>query len=193
MVFTKVQLWISLIICAVVLVNGSNYQMCKNLDSEQEHELLDLDADIDPDTGVRRYDNYQLFRVTPSTDEHIDILQFLNKGLVQVWSPLSPNVSLVDHADLMVAPKHAGHVKSYLSCSGMGVQVVSDNLQRQIDLENVVKTYHQPDLKLMLVKTFTHLHTPNIITPIVTTGIPPTNLLSTITFIRDLPEHLEIY
>ena len=39
----------------------------------------------------------------------------------------------------MVAPKHAGHVKSYLSCSGMGVQVVSDNLQRQIDLENVVE------------------------------------------------------
>ena len=80
MVFTKVQLWISLIICAVVLANGSNFQMYKNLDSEQEHELLDLDADIDPDTGVRRYDNYQLFRVTPSTDEHIDILQFLNKG-----------------------------------------------------------------------------------------------------------------
>ena len=80
MVFTKVQLWISIIICAVVLANGSNFQMYKNLDSEQEHELLDLDADIDPDTGVRRYDNYQLFRVTPSTDEHIDILQFLNKG-----------------------------------------------------------------------------------------------------------------
>jgi len=139
MVFTKVQLWISFVICAVVLANGSNFQMYKNLDSEQEHELLDLDADIDPDTGVRRYDNYQLFRVTPSTDEHIDILQFLNKGLVQIWSPLSPNVSLVDHADLMVAPKHAGHVKSYLSCSGMGVQVVSDNLQRQIDLENVVE------------------------------------------------------
>ena len=58
---------------------------------------------------------------------------------MQVWSPLSPNVSLVDHADLMVAPKHAGHVKSYLGCSGMGVKVISDNLQRQIDLENVVE------------------------------------------------------
>ena len=59
--------------------------------------------------------------------------------MVEIWSSLSHNVSLVDHADLMVAPKHASHVKSYLTCSGIGVQVVSDNLQRQIDEENVVE------------------------------------------------------
>ena len=59
--------------------------------------------------------------------------------MVEIWNPLSPNVSLVDHADLMVSPKHAGHVKSYLTCSGMGVQVKSENLQRQIDQENVIE------------------------------------------------------
>ena len=80
MAFSKVQLWISFFISAVVLVNGSQFQMYKNLDSEQEHELLDLDADIDPDTGVRRYDNYQLLRAIPSTDEHMEILNFLSKG-----------------------------------------------------------------------------------------------------------------
>ena len=58
--------------------------------------------------------------------------------MVEIWNPISPNVSLIDHADLMVAPKHAGHVKNYLRCSGMEVQVISDNLQRQIDTENVV-------------------------------------------------------
>ena len=77
--FSKVQLWISFLISAVVFANGSHFQY-KNLDSEQEHELLDLDADIDPDTGVRRYDNYQLLRAIPSTDEHMEILQFLDKG-----------------------------------------------------------------------------------------------------------------
>ena len=60
-------------------------------------------------------------------------------GLVDIWNPISHNVSLIDHADLMVAPKHAGHVKHYLKCSGMKVQVISDNLQRQIDEENIVQ------------------------------------------------------
>ena len=58
-------------------------------------------------------------------------------GLVDIWNPISRNVSLIDHADLMVAPKHVGHVKNYLKCSGMKVQVISENLQRQIDEENV--------------------------------------------------------
>ena len=59
--------------------------------------------------------------------------------MVEIWSGISPNVSLVDHADLMVSPKHATHVKNYLTCSGIDVQVLSDNLQRQIDEENVVE------------------------------------------------------
>ena len=52
----------------------------KNLDSEQEHEMLDLDADIDLQTGIRRYDNYQLLRINPTTEEHVNVLQFLEKG-----------------------------------------------------------------------------------------------------------------
>ena len=35
----------------------------------------------DADTGKRRYDNYQLIRVNPETDEHLDVLQFLDKGM----------------------------------------------------------------------------------------------------------------
>ena len=59
--------------------------------------------------------------------------------MVDIWNPISPNVSLIDHADLMVAPKHASHVKDYLRCSGMEVSVMSNNLQRLIDEENVVE------------------------------------------------------
>ena len=91
MAFSLVQLWIAFLISAVVLVNGSQFQMYKNLDSEQEHELLDLDADIDPDTGVRRYDNYQLLRAIPSTDEHMEILNFLSKGKKQSMSIINLN------------------------------------------------------------------------------------------------------
>ena len=60
-------------------------------------------------------------------------------GMVDIWNPISHNVSLIDHADLMVSPKHAGHVKDYLKCSGMEVKVMSENLQRQIDEENIVE------------------------------------------------------
>ena len=38
----------------------------------------------------------------------------------------------------MVAPKHVGHVKNYLKCSGLEVEVISENLQRQIDEENII-------------------------------------------------------
>ena len=52
----------------------------RNLDSEQVYEVLELEANIDPRSGVRRYDGYQLLRVQPSTDDHIKILKFLEKG-----------------------------------------------------------------------------------------------------------------
>lgn len=139
MIFSKVEVFI--VILGLACVNGNNNEDIVNraLDSEQIHEVIDLEAEIDQHTGVRRYDNYQLLRINPSTEEHVSILQFLDKGMVDIWNPISPNVSLIDHADLMVAPKHAGHVKEYLRCSGMEVQVISDNLQRQIDTENIVE------------------------------------------------------
>ena len=82
MILPSVQLWIAILLFACA--NGVDIKMYKNLDSEQEYELLDLDADIDPQTGVRRYDNYQLLRINPSTEEHVNILQFLEKGNIFV-------------------------------------------------------------------------------------------------------------
>ena len=38
----------------------------------------------------------------------------------------------------MVGPRHVDHVKNYLKCSGMEVEVISENLQRQIDDENII-------------------------------------------------------
>ena len=71
-------LFIAAILGSVSCRNG--VETYKNLDSEQEHEMLDLDANIDLQTGVRRYDNYQLLRINPTTEEHVNVLQFLEKG-----------------------------------------------------------------------------------------------------------------
>ena len=72
-------LFITAILGSVSCRNG--VETYKNLDSEQEHEMLDLDADIDLQTGIRRYDNYQLLRINPTTEEHVNVLQFLEKGM----------------------------------------------------------------------------------------------------------------
>ena len=47
---------------------------------EESFEIHERGAVYDSVTGKRRYDNYQLIRVNPETDEHLDVLQFLEKG-----------------------------------------------------------------------------------------------------------------
>ena len=65
------------------------------------------------------------------------MLCFTFTGLVEFWSPIPRNFSIISHADLMVGPNHADHVVNYLKCSGMEVEITSNNLQQQIDEENI--------------------------------------------------------
>ena len=73
------QLHLSLMLVGVAFATDGELDL-RNLDSEQEYEILELDANIDAETGIRRYDDYQLLRIKPSTEEHIDVLRFLEKG-----------------------------------------------------------------------------------------------------------------
>ena len=68
-----------------------------------------------------------------------------------MWSPIPYNASLVDRVDILVSPRHSNHVKQYLSCAGMNVDVIEENLQKAIDEENIIddevdelhsKSYH---------------------------------------------------
>ena len=50
-------------------------------------QIVEQGAIFDPSTGKRRYDDYQLLRVNPHTNEHLDVLQFLEKGkILQIMS-----------------------------------------------------------------------------------------------------------
>ena len=55
-----------------------------------------------------------------------------------MWSPIPYNASLVDRVDILVSPRHSNHVKQYLSCAGMNVDVIEENLQKAIDEENSI-------------------------------------------------------
>ena len=50
----------------------------------EKMQINELGAIFDSKTGKRRYDNYQILRVNPDTDEHLDVLQFLEKGRVHI-------------------------------------------------------------------------------------------------------------
>jgi len=117
-------------------------------DLEQLFEINQRGAVYDAKTGKRRYDNYQLVRVNPETDEHLDVLQFLDRGqgMVEMWSSIPYNASLVDAVDMVVSPRHEKHVKDYLSCSGMTPTVVENNLQRAIEKENEIDPEDQDEV-----------------------------------------------
>merc|ERR1712223_394454 len=125
-------------------IAGETYTVNQE-DLEQNFEIRQRGAVYDAVTGKRRYDNYQLIKVNPETDEHLDVLQFLDRGqgMVEMWSTIPYNASLVDAVDMVVSPRHIKHVKDYLSCSGMTPIVIEDNLQRAIEAENEVNPEDQ--------------------------------------------------
>ena len=75
------RLHLFLMFIGITFANDSELDL-RSLDGEQEYELLDLEANIDPKTGIRRYDNYQLLRIKPSSEADVDVLRFLEKGTV---------------------------------------------------------------------------------------------------------------
>ena len=46
-------------------------------------------------------------------------------------------MDVVSHVDMLVGPRHFGHVTGYLNCSGVEYELTIDNLQSAIDEENV--------------------------------------------------------
>ncbi len=48
---------------------------------ERQYEEQELGAKFDVATGKRMYDNYQVLRVLPKTEEDLSVLRFLEKGL----------------------------------------------------------------------------------------------------------------
>ena len=47
---------------------------------EEAFEIFQRGAVYDAQSGKRRYDNYQVISVNPQTEEHLDVLQFLEGG-----------------------------------------------------------------------------------------------------------------
>ena len=70
--------------------------------------------------------------------------------MVEMWSTIPYNASLVDSVDMIVRPGHQKHVKEYLTCAGMEPQVIEEDLQTAIDQENLVENV--PDDELVITR-----------------------------------------
>lgn len=75
---TMKRLFIILTLVGLIWAQQDEEKTEENL--EEQFEILQRGAIFDSETGKRRYDNYEIIRVNPETDDHLDVLQFLDKG-----------------------------------------------------------------------------------------------------------------
>ena len=89
------------------------------------------------------------------------------KGMIEMWSTIPYNASLVDRVDIVVNPKHEEHVKSYLTCAGMTPTVVEKDLQKAIDQENQVESIGTRDSlgEALRIDNSSQILTPILATP----------------------------
>ena len=52
---------------------------------ERQYEEQELGAKFDQATGKRMYDQYQVLRVLPKSEEDLSVLRFLEKGLLNLY------------------------------------------------------------------------------------------------------------
>ena len=90
---------------------------------------LTSEAEDDHDTGKKTYMGYQLFRVSPESDEHLQVLRFIEKSVDSMWTPV-PNKFDADvrpHVDMMVNPTQIQHLRAFLECSSIPFEVKDDS------------------------------------------------------------------
>ena len=85
-----------------------------------------LEAADDHDNGKKTYEGYQLFRVTPESEEHLQVMRFIEKSADSLWTPV-PNKfdgDMRPHVDMMVNPMQIKHLRAFLECSSIPFEVM---------------------------------------------------------------------
>ena len=84
------------------------------------------EAEDDHDTGKKTYEGYQLFRVFPESDEHLQALKFIEKSVDSLWTPVPEKLDENERwrdVDLMVSPTQINHLRNFLESSSVPFQV----------------------------------------------------------------------
>ena len=92
----------------------------------------------DTNTEKRTYEGYQLVRVVPESEQHLQALRFIEKSVDSMWTPIPDKLDSESqpYVDMMVNPSQSEHLMAYLNCSSVPFEIVIPDIQRSIDTEN---------------------------------------------------------
>nr|CAH7719403.1 unnamed protein product [Callosobruchus chinensis] len=83
-----------------------------------------------------RYDNYTVYRVAPETQQHVEVLKYLEKeGWIDFWTPLR---SSAYSADIMAAPEFKSELEIMLRNYNMDTKILINNVQEVIDQQKLL-------------------------------------------------------
>ena len=73
----------------------------------------------------RTYEGYKLFRVTPESEEHLQVLRFIEKSVHSIWTPIPAELEVEreSHVDMMVNPMQSENLGAFLECSSIPFEV----------------------------------------------------------------------
>ena len=83
-----------------------------------------FEAEDDHDTGKKTYEGYQLIRVSPESEEHLQALKFIEKSVDSLWTPVPEKLDVeLRNVDMMVSPTQIKHLITFLESSSVPFQV----------------------------------------------------------------------
>ena len=127
-------------VCLTLVLGVALAAQVTNATSEAEYELFNLTSEAldDTDTQKRTYEGYQLVRVVPESEVHLQALRLAEKSVDSIWTPIPDRLDseTQSYVDMMVNPSQSEHLMAYLNCFSIPFEIVIPDIQRSIDTEN---------------------------------------------------------
>ena len=91
-------------------------------EAEDDHD--NDTAEDDHDTWKKTYEGYQLIRVSPESEEHLQALKFIEKSVDSLWTPVPEKLDVeLRNVDMMVSPTQKKHLITFLESSSIPFEV----------------------------------------------------------------------
>ena len=88
-------------------------------------------VEVEPEAAKKTYEGYQVVRVTPESEKHLQVLRFIEKSVDSLWTPIPIKLDseTKSHVDIMVNPDQVEQLKYILECSAMPYEVSITDVQ----------------------------------------------------------------
>ena len=89
------------------------------------------DVGVQPEAIKKTYEGYQVVRVTPKSEKHLQVLRFIENSVDSLWTPIPMKLDSEKkvHVDIMANPDQVEQLKYILECSAMPFEVAIADVQ----------------------------------------------------------------